>query len=245
MRRSVKHWKNACIFTVVCYQMNTQYINIHTHYKPKIEGEYVIRNAFHLLSNEQINDLNYRVSVGLHPWHLHLMSLEEHKNYLDKTANNPNVVAIGETGFDKFAEATNKVQQAYFELHYTFARQLKKPLIIHSVKRYQELIPFIKKGEVDFILHGFNGSTELANSLNHPNCYFSFGKSLFTPQGIELFNQISLDKLFLETDNHTHLHIADMYIKASEIKGIQLEELQLKLKDNYLKVFPFDKLFTY
>ena len=225
--------------------MKTEYINIHTHYKPKIEGEYIIRNAFHVLSKTQLQSLPYRLSIGLHPWYLDQMDLKQLESYLEQHVQIENVMAIGETGFDKFAKASHAVQQDYFEVHYSFAKQFNKPLIIHSVKRYQELIPYIKKNEVTFILHGFAGSIELMQSLNYPNCYFSFGKSLFTPQGMELFEETPNNKLFLETDNNTHLHIADMYLKAEEIKSIHLNDLQKQLHENYQMVFPFDRQIIY
>ena len=225
--------------------MKTEYINIHTHYKPKIEGEYVIRNAFHVLSETQLASLCYRVSIGLHPWQLDQMDLNQLSAFLEQNAPNENVVAIGETGFDKFAKTSTSEQEAYFDTHYKYAKQFKKPLIIHSVKRYQELIPYIKKNEVTFILHGFTGSIELMRSLSYPHCYFSFGKSLFTPQGMELFKEVPIDQLFLETDNHTHLHIADIYMKAAEIKSIHVNELQSQISENYKCIFPFDALITY
>lgn len=139
-------------------------------------------------------------SIGVHPWNTHLPI---DWDLLCKLANDKRIYAIGECGLDKNATADALTQQKIFERQIQLAIQVKKPLIIHCVGRYNELAD-IKKAypEADtltWIIHGFRGKPQLAQQLIKAGFFLSFGKH---------FNQESFDltppeRRFRETDDCT------------------------------------------
>lgn len=208
------------------YPGSDSFINIHTHHKPRLENEFVIRNAFMKLSTEQIEKLNYAVSVGLHPWHLHQMTVNECMDQLVELATLPNVLAIGETGIDKAIEIPVSKQIEYFDVQLTVAKAVQKPLIIHAVRSYTEFVPFLKKTKLPFIFHQFQGNEQQAKELLKYNVKLSFGKNLFEPKSTEVFAKLPNEAFLLETDTTHAIHIGDIYNKAAEIKGLEMDKLK-------------------
>ena len=135
----------------------TQYpfINIHTHKKPNGPNETIIRNAFLHRTTKQLTNIPYGISIGLHPWYLNSLSINECADLLLDLTSTNNVIAIGEIGIDRSIDIPISKQLNYFEVQWNIARALQKPLIIHAVKSYSDLIPYVKKTKIPFIFHQF------------------------------------------------------------------------------------------
>jgi TatD DNase family protein len=209
--------------------MNTEnipYINIHSHYKPRDKNELVTRNAYLRLTPEQVSALPYKVSAGLHPWHLLSMSLRECGDKLIELASLENVFAIGEIGIDRAIDIPISTQLAYFDTQLNIARALKKPVIIHAVKSYSDLVPFLKKTKVPFIFHQFSGNEQQAKELLKYNCLLSFGKNLFYEKAQQVLKQIPDAGFLLETDAAPRLTIEEVYEQAAKIKQLETDELK-------------------
>jgi TatD DNase family protein len=202
------------------------YLNIHSHFKPRLPDEFVVRNAFMALNNESINHLAYCVSCGLHPWHINSMTLNECGDALIEQASNPKVLAIGETGLDKAIDIPLKKQVEYFDMQLNIARAFQKPVIIHSVKTHNELIPFLKKTKVPFIFHGFNGNVQQAKELLKYNCKISLGRNVHDEKTQRVLKAIPGDSFLLETDNAYNLTIADIYRITAGIRDMHIDELK-------------------
>lgn len=212
------------------------FINIHTHHKPRLPEEFVIRNAYLKLHTEQIQNLPYTVSVGLHPWHLVQMTVNECADRLIEIASSNKVLAIGEIGIDRAIDIPVTTQTAYFDAQLNVARALQKPIIIHAVRSYGDIIPFLKKTKVPFIFHQFQGNEQQAKELLKYNAFLSFGKNLFEPKSEQTFKALPLESIFLETDTAHHLHIADIYRKAAELKQLHIDELKSILFNNFAQL---------
>lgn len=217
--------------------MEDSFINIHSHHKPKLVNEWVIRNAYISTPNDVLIQLPYFTSVGLHPWFLHSMSIQECCDQLATYTGNDKVLAIGEIGLDKSIETPLSKQIQYFEAQLAIARALQKPVIIHAVRTYQEFLPYLKKTHIPFIFHQFGGNKQQAAELLKYPSYLSFGKNLFEPKGAETFQQTALSRCFLETDTASHLHIGDVYQRAAEIKGLHIDEVKSSMFHNFATVF--------
>ncbi|MES2779042.1 MAG: TatD family hydrolase, partial [Bacteroidota bacterium] len=202
------------------------FINIHTHHKPKLKEEFALRNAYLCLTSDQILNLPYAVSAGLHPWHLHQMTVNECSDRLIEIASSDKVLAIGEIGIDRAIDIPVNIQLNYFDTQLNVARALQKPVIIHAVRSYSDLMPFLKKTKVPFIFHQFQGNEQQARELLKYNAYLSFGKNLFEPKSEQTFKNIPVENIFLETDTAHHIHIADIYRKAAELKELDIDELK-------------------
>ena len=157
---------------------------------------------------------------------------------LDALIEQPGLIAIGETGLDRVCTANFQQQKLLFELHLEIAENHSKPLIIHAVKSWNDLILYLKKAKVPFILHGYTGGMELTKQLIDLGCYFSVGKLVLqmTPRFLEAFQLIPLTSLFLETDESSS-DIREIYQKASEILNIPLDQFKIQLIQNFKKLF--------
>lgn len=202
------------------------FINAHTHFKPGSPDEFIIRNGYLTRSAEHFSSLGYYVSAGLHPWHLNKMSVNECGDKLIELASNTHVLAIGEIGIDKAIETPLKTQLDYFDAQLNIARAFQKPVIIHAVKSYNDLMPFLKKTKVPFIFHGFTGNEQQAKELLKYNCKLSFGKGVFDEKTQRVLNSIPNDAFLLETDAAGALSIKDIYKKVAEIKALDLDALK-------------------
>jgi TatD DNase family protein len=213
------------------------FINIHSHFKPRFPDEIVIRNAYLTLSKSQIPKLSYPVSLGLHPWHLHKMSIESCIEKLSATVVSPNVMAVGEIGIDRAIDTPISIQSAYFEAQLNIAEKVNKPVIIHAVHSYSDLIPYLKKSKVPFIFHQFNGNELQAKELLQYSCKLSFGINLLHPKSHAIFRTLPNDSFFLETDVSGNYSIRDIYAKAAEIRQMEQDVLKDQLFHTFAKIF--------
>ena len=88
------------------------------------------------------------------------------------------VIALGEAGLDKCCHVPFALQEEAFRMMGSFSEQHCLPLIIHAVKVYNELIALKKEihPSQPWIVHGFRGKKELAQSLVRQGFYLSFGE---------------------------------------------------------------------
>ena len=170
-------------------------------------------------------------SVGIHPKKID-QNWEKHFEAFKKISLQDNCLAIGECGLDALIDIDANLQKTVFERQILWANEIQKPVIIHCVKWFQELIPFQKLAEVPLIIHGFNKKKSVTDEMLKHGFFLSFGKSVLYNLSLQsILKEIPIDKIFLETDD-TDFDIAELYQKVSEIKEISLEELQKKISEN-------------
>lgn len=189
-----------------------------------------IPNGIYNLNIEQIPpDVPY--SIGIHPKDIDVNNLDDQFKWM-RNMISENCFAIGECGLDSFAEAEEKIQEEVFLRQIRFANEVKKPIIIHCVRKFYEVISFKKYAEQPMIIHGFNKKERIAEDLLKNNFYLSFGKAVLYNLSLQNTLKITpLDKIFLETDNDD-FSIEELYGKVSEIKGISLENLNKQISEN-------------
>ncbi|MCM1519421.1 MAG: TatD family hydrolase [Lachnoclostridium sp.] len=136
-------------------------------------------------------------SAGIHPWNAALADNESFVR-LRELAFMPEVVAIGETGLDAAVDVDEAIQEELFKKHIELARLTGKPLIIHCVRRYNELMAIRRDSgaDVPWIIHGFRGKPQLAQSLARQGFYISFGER-FNPAS---FDTVPASQRLIETD---------------------------------------------
>lgn len=214
----------------------TSYVNLHSHRKPRVEGEIAIRNAY--LKNVNFQSIQYPVSIGIHPWHVHITDVEKALTLITNNLNS--IIAIGECGLDRVINTPINEQISVFKAQINIAEQNHLPIIVHCVKAYSDFANLAKQfHNVQFVLHGFSGNSEtLKMLLPFKNVYFSVGKHLFNPlsNASIALKEIPFEKLFLETDT-TNLLINNVYIKAAEIIGIEETVLKNQIFNNFEKIF--------
>lgn len=209
------------------------YINIHTHRPKGIDIEIV-----NILDAEGYRQSDYKFcSLSLHPWYLD--NWEVKAELIKKHAVNPSVLAIGECGLDKLAGPEMDVQLKAFESQINIAKEVNKPVIVHLVKAVQEFIKLIKLNpEIIFIVHGYNNNLNTLKSLLDHGCYISLGSALMNEysNSFKCIHEISMDKLFLETDDSS-FSIKEIYNQAAMLLGVDEQDIKKDIFSNYTKVF--------
>ena len=172
-----------------------------------------------------------KFSVGIHPKDID-ENWEENFEKIKEISLLPNCVAIGECGLDGLISVNENLQKEVFERHILWANQIKKPVIIHCVKRFSEIIPFQKIAEIPLVIHGFNKKKTIADEMLRHGFYLSFGKSVLHSLSLQsILKEFPLEKMFLETDD-ANFNIEELYQKTAEIKGISIENLHNKILKN-------------
>lgn len=172
-----------------------------------------------------------KFSVGIHPKDID-ENWEENFEKIKEISLLQNCVAIGECGLDGLISVNENLQKEVFEKHILWANQINKPVIIHCVKRFSEIIPFQKIAEIPLVIHGFNKKKTIADEMLKHGFYLSFGKSVLHSLSLQsILKEFPLEKMFLETDD-ANFNIAELYQKTAEIKGISIENLHNKILKN-------------
>lgn len=145
-------------------------------------------------------------SIELHPWHLNESSIATFLSAVEQYRDDPHFVAIGECGLDGLCSTPLDLQLYAFRASLQSAQSLGKPVIIHCVKLWSQLIAEAKpymtqsqgKGEATppLIIHGFRKGPQLARQLLDAGFSISIGK-LHHP---DILSIIPPDRLYHETD---------------------------------------------
>lgn len=187
-----------------------------------------------------MHDASRFYSAGLHPWFLTADTLDAAVNWLQAQAAHPQVLAIGECGLDKLTHTPWTLQLDAFQRCFALSESAQKPLVLHCVKAYAEIVALKKqwKPTQPWIIHGFDKNLPTALMLLKAGCYLSFGASLFRGNShtAAVLGQIPADRFFLETDDATWT-IETIYQQACAIRGISIEILSTRLNESFTKVF--------
>ena len=87
-------------------------------------------------------------------------------------AGQPRVVAIGETGLDRYWDyAPLEVQQDYFDRHLRLSQQRGLPFIVHMRDSDAEVLEMLRaahmRGPLSGVMHSFTGTAETAVSASN------------------------------------------------------------------------------
>ncbi|MBO4575389.1 MAG: TatD family hydrolase [Bacteroidales bacterium] len=211
------------------------FVDIHTH----IDNQSVIK----IVDGDVEKILK---TVGIHPW-----KLDRHFDWSEAKWRNllrlrgvdfstsvemTRFFAIGEVGLDKVHKETFEKQLEVFEEMIRLSESCRKPIIIHCVRAYSEIIAARKKKKavMPWVIHGFNSSVETMRQLLRHNMYISLGEVLYRNenQAIDILKNIPPDRLFLETDVSGR-DIRDVYAKAAELMNCDIDFLCRQIFENY------------
>ena len=218
--------------------MNTPFVDIHTHNAKTNDDLIQIVN----LDLEQLCPEEGLFSYGIHPWVLDKADFqaEEALNKLKENLQQPQVMALGEAGLDKFHTNTYQQQIRLFERQIVLSENLKKPMILHDVKSHNEIITLRRKNKAKqpWILHGFNGTEQDIQQLTGQRLYLSVGESLLHSERkiTKSLKNIPLEMLFLETDM-AEIGIETVYEAAADLLEMDTNALRAQIFSNFAKLF--------
>lgn len=214
--------------------LEEQYIDFHTHRLTNEPGVFSLYNGIvgNVLDNQLIQ------SVGIHPWYVSDENKEEKKQIITSLAAESHVLAIGECGLDKVITTDLQLQTEVFKFQIELANQLKKPLIIHCVKAFQEVLHLLKtsNNQMPVIFHGFNKSPQLAENLTSQGYYLSFGAALFQERVQQALLSCPIQRIFFETDDK-EFSVKELYTVASETLQCSVATLKSQICNNFQHIF--------
>ena len=212
-----------------------QYFNLHTHsYSNQLDIVELVNQY-----PQEFSDSIPHYSIGIHPWFIVEDRIESDLAIIKSKLKDLGCLAIGECGLDKRIEIPFELQQTVFERQLLLAEQFQKPVVIHCVAAFQELIAIKKrlKITVPFLIHGFSKNEQIAKALVANGCYISFGKYLLRmPQLESVFRDMPNDRFFLETDTDEQT-IQEVYELAAQYKGLTIPQLQELVTINFSTIF--------
>lgn len=215
------------------------YIDIHTHDSVVVAGIYAVENIMAHEARSPSDMPERSCSFGIHPWHLGKETIISLINNVRNAAAASNLIAIGEAGFDKIRGADLDIQTKAFDEQVLISEKIRKPLFIHCVRAWDELLHAHKqlRPKMPWLIHGFRGKRELALQLVAKGMYLSFWFDfVIRPESSELLRIIPRERIFLETDG-ADVDIRDIYLKVSDDLGINVEELKVIIRSNFNDLF--------
>ena len=210
------------------------FVDIHTH----IDNQAVIK----IIDGDSEKILK---TWGVHPWdvtyttdcHFERNEVKSRNHrYLNDSEIFNDDLFIGEVGLDKVHKETFEKQIEVFEEMIRLSESYRKPVIVHCVRAYSEIIEVRKKmrATMPWVIHGFNSSVETMRQLLRYDMYISLGEVLYRNenQAVKILNYIPIERLFLETDV-SRRDIRDVYAKAATLMGCEVDFLENKIFENY------------
>lgn len=196
---------------------------------------------------------NVSASVGLHP---NEKDEEPSVEKLIELGNTKKIVAFGETGLDYYRSSGDlKWQQDRFRNHIHAAKELRKPIIVHSRDAKADTLRILKEenaAAIGGVLHCFTEDMDMAEQAMAMNFCISFS-------GIVTFNNakeiqavataIPLEKMLIETDSpylapvpHRGKSNEPAYVRyvaefIAKLRGIDVDEVARVTTENYFRVF--------
>jgi TatD DNase family protein len=168
---------------------------------------------------------------------------------LREQAAHPRCLAIGETGLDDYRDyAPRPDQERAFAAHIELARELGKPLVIHTRAAEDDTIATLAEhaGGLEVILHCFSMPARLDECLDH-GWWISFAGNVTYPKAQDLAEaaeKTPLDRLLVETDapyltpepmrkhRNQPAYVVHTARFVAERRGISYEELEAAVEAN-------------
>lgn len=157
---------------------------------------------------KQENSVPVYASVGIHP-NKCKDSTDEDWSTIQELASAEEVVAIGETGLDRYWDyCPIEIQEKWFARHIELSFESQKPLVIHMRNCESDILRMLNEhqrdGRIIGIMHSFAGCWETAQACLNLGMYISFAGMVTFKKSNELrhiASRIPDDKILVETDS--------------------------------------------
>ena len=145
-------------------------------------------------------------AVGVHPDEVGELR-EEDMEWMREQLQKPKVVAVGEIGLDYYWDKEgHDLQKKWFLRQLELAKELKKPVIIHSREAAADTMELLKAnyhGEMPMVMHCYSYSMEMAREYRKMGLYLGIGGVLTFKNAKKLKETVlesPMEYLLLETD---------------------------------------------
>lgn len=162
-------------------------------------------------------------------------------------------VAVGEIGLDYYYGKDDKeVQKDWFKRQIELAKEIKKPIVVHSRQAAADTLEIIKKSGINKgVIHCFSYSPQIAKEFIDLGFLIGIGGVVTFKNSqklVETVNEISLDNILIETDcpylspepkrgrRNDSRNLKYICKKIAEIKNVSAEEVISRTKQNGRKL---------
>ena len=171
-------------------------------------------------------------------------------------ADDPKVVAIGETGLDYFrVEGDTDWQRERFRTHIRAARECGKPLVVHTRESAADTVRILAEegaSKVGGVMHCFTESWEVARAAIDLGFLISFSGIVTFKNAVplkEVARQVPLDRLLVETDSpylapvphrgktNEPAYVRHVAEEVARLKGLAVEEVADATTRNFFALF--------
>lgn len=229
--------------------------------RAKNEGvKYMLVVGYDQVSNQRAIELAEKyefiyAAVGWHPVDAIYLT-DELFDQLKEQLNHSKVVAVGECGLDYHWDTSPvDIQKEVFVKQIQLAKEINKPLIIHTRDSIQDTYDILKENRVDVIggvMHCYSGSIEMARSFINLNFKISLGGPVTFTNGRraqEVATHIPLEDLLIETDapyltphpyrgtRNEPAYVSMVAKKIAELKNISYEKVAKQTTFNACQLF--------
>ncbi|MBX3656156.1 MAG: TatD family hydrolase [Ramlibacter sp.] len=209
---------------------------------------------------------NFWATVGVHPDNEGVT--EPSVPDLVERSGRPRVVAIGETGLDYYqmderkggrTVADMEWQRERFRTHIRAARQVGKPLVIHTRAASDDTVALLKEegedgsaGSAGGVFHCFTETAEVARAALDLGFYISFSGILTFKSAQDLREVaafVPLDRLLIETDSpylapvpfrgktNTPAYVPHVARQLADLRGLPVEDIAAITSRNFERLF--------
>ena len=186
-------------------------------------------------------------AIGVHPSET-LELNDENLDLLRQRMKDERCVAVGEIGLDyhfldEYPDPDKKTQKIWFEKQLQLARELDKPVIIHSRDAAADTLEIMKKSEyssLKYDMHCYSYSKEMVKELNKLDCYYGIGGVITFKNAkklIEALQEMPLNRIMLETDcpylaptphrgeRNSSYYLPLVVQRIAELKGLSYDDV--------------------
>ena len=221
------------------FPQTEDYIDIHVHNGRPASGIFIVES---LMAHEEklpvdISGVVY--TYGIHPWFLNETNYNQLIHSVENSITHPDVIAVGEAGFDRLRGPSIELQLSVFEKQIAISEDIGKPVIIHCVRAWEELLSVQKKlkPKMPWLVHGFRGNMELASQLLSKGMYLSvWFDFVLRSESQYLLRHLPVNRLFLETDG-AEVDIRIIYEKVANDLDLSVDMLKSIILNNYNEFF--------
>ena len=198
-----------------------------------------------------------RFSVGVHPHQAHEFAADPRRAVdvvRDQLAATPRARAVGEIGLDYHYDFSPRdVQQAVFRGQVRLARELDRPVVIHTREADADTLAILREeGPVRGVFHCFTGDAALAAAGLELGLFVSFAGIITFPKAAglrETARAIPPDRVLVETDSpflapvphrgqrNEPAHVARVVAALAELHGIAAENMGERTAANFHRLF--------
>jgi TatD DNase family protein len=178
---------------------------------------------------------------------------------IQELATQAKVVAVGETGLDRYWDyAPFETQVEFFDKHLDLARRLDLPFIVHCREAEREVVDQLKRaatnGPLRGVMHSFSGDAETALACVELGLFISFAGMLTFKKNDALravAAQVPLDRLLVETDapylaptpfrgkRNEPAYVRHTAEVLASVRNLTLDEIAQVTTDNARRLFGF------